>query len=308
VNEVDGSGIATAVATGAPAPGITAPSGVDRRGVFLTDVIVELGFADPETVEEALEASRLSAQPLERYLLDNGVVDEGRLSLALAERHGLDHADLNSFPVDPEAVRMIDGPTAARYTALPIAFAPDGTLMVAFEDPFDTLGISDIEVMAKSEVRPVVAAGSQIRGLVGQLFGAEPQSARRQPEPKPELEAKIEYKPRTELAPPPPDPPPAPPPPDPEPAASTHAPASEDQDELLTALLGLQDQARQATVLAEAREEERRRWVAQEQELRRELSAARDEKAMLEQRLAEVAAAAETARSAAAEIDRLLSK
>jgi hypothetical protein len=157
-----------------PAPGITPPSKLDRQGVFLTDVIVELGFADQRTVEEAVEAARRLTKTPERCLLDNGVVDERQLSLALAERNGLDHVDLAVFDVDAEASGLIDKSTAARYTALPIAFASDGALIVAFEDPYDTLGINDIEVMAKSEVRPVVATGTQIRGLIESLPGSPP--------------------------------------------------------------------------------------------------------------------------------------
>jgi hypothetical protein len=157
------------------APGVTPPSKRDRQGVFLTDVLVELGFADRHAVDEAAEEARHLPSTPERFLLDKGIIDERQLSLALAERNGLDHVDLELFEVDPEAVGLIDKSTAARYTALPIAFAPDGALIVALEDPYDMLGISDIEVIAKSEVRPVVATGTQIRGLIERLPVRPPQ-------------------------------------------------------------------------------------------------------------------------------------
>jgi hypothetical protein len=192
-----------ATATVAPAPGITPASKLDRQGVFLTDIIVELGFADQGEVQKAVEAARQSAKTPERWLLDNGVIDERQLSLALAERNGLDHVDLDLFEVDGEAAGLIDKSTAARYTALPIAFAPDGALIVAFEDPYDMLGINDIEVMAKSEVRPVVATGTQIGGLIEGLADAP---SRRPDEPMPMAEI-------VEAEPPPvpaPEPPPVP--------------------------------------------------------------------------------------------------
>ena len=49
---------------------------------------------------------------------------------------------------------MIEDSTAARYTALPIAFAADGALLVAIEDPYNMPGISAIEAITRSEVRP----------------------------------------------------------------------------------------------------------------------------------------------------------
>ena len=296
------------------AAGITQPSQRDRRGVFVTDVIVELGFADPGAVQRAIEAARQSAKTPERCLLDTGVIDEQQFSLALAECNGLDHVNLDLFEVDPEAVGLIDKSTAARYTALPIAFATDGALIVAFDDPYDMLGITDIEVMAKSEVRAVVAAKTQIQRLIEHL-----------PAP-PEAEVAEEWGPTPG------------PEPDPTPGfAAEPAPApaplsSDDPRELSATLVGLQDRARHAislvegierrieeldevdaraqqaaSTLADERaqfEQERRQGAEREQELRQELAGALDKIAALEQRLSEVGAATELARTA---IERLAS-
>jgi hypothetical protein len=275
----------------APAPGITPPSKLDRQGVFLTDVIVELRFADQDAVEKAVEAARQSGKTPERALLDDGVIDEQQLSLALAERNGLDHVDLDLFDVDPQALGLIDKSTAARYTALPVAFAPDGALIVALRDPYDMLGISDIEVIAKSEVRPMVAAGTQIQDLIERLparpsapppqspagsslpeptpepeLPAEPEPApapeptlEPEPEPAPAPEPTLEPEPEPAPAPEPtlepePEPEPAPEPePRPEPPAAP-VPANDDPGELSATLVALQDRTRHALALAEAAE------------------------------------------------------
>jgi hypothetical protein len=214
------------------ATGVTPPTRRDRRGVFLTDVIVELGFADEGTVQEAVEVARESAKTPEHCLLDDGVIDEHQLSVARAERSGLDHVDLERFEIDHDAAGMIDWATAARATALPIAFAPDGALIVAFEDPADMLGISDIEVLAKTEVRAVIATGSQIRRTIEGLPSAlavpgglsagraetppsTPPPSFPEPEPTPSPEPQPDPEPASS---PEPEPEPAPPPePEPEP-------------------------------------------------------------------------------------------
>ncbi|HEX6227948.1 MAG TPA: hypothetical protein VFZ41_00625 [Solirubrobacterales bacterium] len=177
------------------ATGLTPPSKPDRQGQFLTDVIVELGFAGEEAVRQAEMVTRESGKTIEQALLESGALDERQLSRAIAERNGLDHVDVERFPVDMTVAEMIDRSAAQRYRAVPIAFASDGALLVALEDPFDTLGISDIEVMTKSEVRPVIASAGGIGSLIERLpdsvdsgaaaksrprFGASP------PDPEPE--------------------------------------------------------------------------------------------------------------------------
>jgi hypothetical protein len=224
-------------------PGLSPPSRRDRHGVFLTDVIVELGLVEEPTVERAIETARESAKTPERCLLDEGAIDERQLSIARAERNGLDHVDLDVFDVDPEAASLIDPLTAARSVAMPIGFAPDGALIVAFEDPTNMLGISDIEVIAKAEVRPVIAMGTQIRRLVESLPAraprprpepharpaptpSEPDEREPEPEPDPEPDVPEEPKPSPPPLRPVPEPEPTPAP-EPEPAAPDPAPEPE---------------------------------------------------------------------------------
>jgi MshEN domain len=177
-------------------PGITPPSDPNRRGAFLTDVMVELGFASREQVDEAVDAARQLAKTPERYLLESGAIDERQLSIALAERNGLDHVDLDHFEVDPEATSLIDKPIAARYSALPIGFAPDGALLVALQDPCDMLGVTDIEVMTRNDVRTVIAMGAQIQALIERLPDRERlPAADRQPAAASEAAAPPEVEP-----------------------------------------------------------------------------------------------------------------
>jgi hypothetical protein len=155
--------------------GVTAPSlsGAGRR--FLSDILVELGFVDQEEAERAVEAARNPGQTPEKVLLESGTITEDQLARALAERYGLDHIDLNEFPVDESAAALLRKTAAKRYLAAPLGFADDGALVLAVADPADSLGLSDIAVMTKLPVRPAVAARSQIAKLLDTLsFMEEP--------------------------------------------------------------------------------------------------------------------------------------
>ena len=149
--------------------GLIPPSTPRRQGVFLSDLIIELGLADPTAVEEAVQAAAASNRPIDQVLLETGALDEERLSVAMAERNGLDRVDLDEFDRDPAAARLIGRSVAMRYGALPIAIAQDGALVVAIADPSDFLGINDIEVISRTEVRLVIGEPSAIRALIEDL-------------------------------------------------------------------------------------------------------------------------------------------
>jgi type II secretion system (T2SS) protein E len=160
------------------AQGVTPPTNVRGAAAFLSDVILDLGFADDETVERAIEAARQPGRRVDQILLETGAVTEEELARALAERYGLDHVDLDRFEVDMSAARLISRSAALRYRAVPIAFAADRSLIVAVADPVDALAIDDIEVMTKTEARQAVASGAAIEALADQLpeVGTPPQS------------------------------------------------------------------------------------------------------------------------------------
>jgi archaellum component FlaC len=170
---------ATASVAGFPegAKGVTPPTNPSGTGGFLSDVIVELGFADAETVERAVEGARAPGRTVDLILLEGGALTEDELSRAIAERHGFDHVDLDEFEVNMDAARLIGRSTARRYRAAPIEIATDGALIVAVADPADALGIGDIEVITKSETRVAVASGSAIDALAEGL----PEAGTRQP-------------------------------------------------------------------------------------------------------------------------------
>lgn len=289
------------------ATGITPPSDPDRRGVFLADVIVELGFADQESVQESVEAAGQSGKTVEQFLLDSGILDESRLSLAIAERNGLDHVDFDSFDVDMTAAEMVSRSAALRYSAVPIAFASDGALIVAVKDPFDSLGISDIEVMTKSEVRRVIATPSGIEKLIERLPDEPPAQPSPPPEPQwpeappavqpgGEIEAREEVQPEPPLASEPPlalEPQPAP---------------SGELGDLSAELRVLQEAARRADALAVTvgrRIEELEDADERAQRLEQELVAAGERIAQLEQRLSAVLAAARDVKEATEKLGTL---
>ncbi|MFN8159462.1 MAG: hypothetical protein U0R52_00240 [Solirubrobacterales bacterium] len=150
--------------------GVTPPRNPGRNGAFLSDVVVEMGFADATTVEQAVEWGRQSGVSLEQVLISEGVLDEEQLAHAVAERCGVDFVDLDRFDADPQAAKLISRSIANRYGAIPIAFGPEESLILALQDPLHPLAVAEIEVMTKSEARIVVATPRAIREAIGRTW------------------------------------------------------------------------------------------------------------------------------------------
>jgi type IV pilus assembly protein PilB len=149
--------------------GITRASRRGSRSRFLTDVIVELGFASDEQVKDAIESSRSTGTTPEKVLLSSGAVTSDQLARALAERYGLDHLDLSVFQVDMGAANCITTTAAKRYQAVPVAFVDERTLLVAMADPSNVLAVDDIAIMTGREVRVAVAAPDDVATLITKL-------------------------------------------------------------------------------------------------------------------------------------------
>ncbi len=151
--------------------GVTPPSRRGGSGRFLTDVLVDLGFVDRTRVDAAVEAARSTGKAPERVLLEQDAISEDQLARAIGERYGLDHLDLNVFPIDMAAANTIDSSAAKRYEAVPVGFVDDAkrALVVAMADPANVLAVDDIAMLTRLDVRPAVASREDIATLIAQL-------------------------------------------------------------------------------------------------------------------------------------------
>jgi type IV pilus assembly protein PilB len=162
-------------------PGVTAPA---RRGALrrsLTDVLTDSGFADRDTVANAVERSRATGMAAEQILVESGHLTPQQLSWAIAERNGLDHVDLATFEVDQVAAGLLPLTEAKRYRALPIAFVDERTLYLAVADPANVAALDEIRIVTGRELRTAVASADDILQLIyalGRAGGDDEQSSR----------------------------------------------------------------------------------------------------------------------------------
>jgi type IV pilus assembly protein PilB len=149
--------------------GVTPPTRRGGSSRHLTDVVVELGFADREAVDRAVEDARAAGVPAERMLVDQQAITSDQLSRAIAERYGLDHLDLGVFKVDMAAANLLSAAAAKRYGAVPVSYIDEHTVLLAMSDPANVLAVDDVALLTHLDVRPAVATAEDITALITRM-------------------------------------------------------------------------------------------------------------------------------------------
>jgi type IV pilus assembly protein PilB len=136
---------------------------------MIGEVVVDLGFASREKVEEAVAVARAQGRPTGQVLVEQGVLRQDQLARVVAERFGLDYVDLAVYELDMGAVNLISSDAAKRYQAVPVGFTDDGTLLLAMADPTNVLTIDDVAMMTGRRIRAAAASVEDLNLLLARL-------------------------------------------------------------------------------------------------------------------------------------------
>jgi general secretion pathway protein E len=98
-------------------------------------------------------------------------IDDFLLARLIAEDARLPFFKIDPLRLDVEMIESkISRPFARRHKMVPVAVR-DGKLVVAVVNPFDTAGIDSYRPMAKQEIELVVAAESDVMGVINEQYG-----------------------------------------------------------------------------------------------------------------------------------------
>jgi type IV pilus assembly protein PilB len=170
--------------------GLYPPSRRGRSSRAIGEVIVDLGFAGREVVDEAVTNARRQGATTGQVLVESGAMRRDHLARALAERFGVDYIDLSEFAVDMGAVNMVDVAVAKRYSAVPVGFMSDGTVVLAMADPTNVLALDEMTMIIGRKVRPAAAAPDDVAAFLARVSQlADSVAELEEPEPEPEVAA-----------------------------------------------------------------------------------------------------------------------
>jgi type IV pilus assembly protein PilB len=167
--DLPGGGPHTPGAPDYPGPGLGAPMRPVRPGRLIGEVVVDLGFADREAVEAAVNVARSERKPTGQVLVEQGILRQDQLARVVAERFGLDYVDLSVHELDMGAVNLLNPDAIKRYQAVPVGFTDDGALLLAMADPTNILTIDDIAMITNRRVRAAAASAEDVSMLATRM-------------------------------------------------------------------------------------------------------------------------------------------
>jgi type IV pilus assembly protein PilB len=156
--------------SGRPAAAVTPATGNGGGPMrFLTEVIVDLGFAPRERVEAAMLSARDVGVTPDQLLVDQGVITPEQRARAIAERLGLDYLDLTQYRLDMAAVNLLPPDVTRRCELVPVARQGEDTLVVAMADPANVVAIDDVEIQTGMNVQVAVATREDILAVIANM-------------------------------------------------------------------------------------------------------------------------------------------
>jgi type IV pilus assembly protein PilB len=123
--------------------------------------------------EQLAEASAVADdRPLPHVLDELGFASEKLVAQTVADSMGLSFVDIGSYDIDPNAAILLKSDLMRRYVVLPISVDGD-ELVVAMADPANIFAIDDVRIVTGREIRPVVAAESDLVSAIDRFSASQ---------------------------------------------------------------------------------------------------------------------------------------
>jgi len=202
---------------------VSRPAGQTKRRVdftleFAVDILSQAGLLTESSRKTALAQQRVQRARLLRELatkastetlkraqlspiellasfqfssaLKNEVLDEDRITAALAQALGLAYRKIDTLKLDAQFIsKILSGPFARKHGVLPLERANE-SLQVATTDPFNAEFFEELRRLVGSDVIPVLCSPSDIYRAIIEIYGFHQQikrAAANQPQSGPEI-------------------------------------------------------------------------------------------------------------------------
>lgn len=125
--------------------------------------------------KEDLEAARAlqieKGIPLERALMEKGLINEEDLLLLLVKELHIPFINLKKYKIDPGLKNIIGEKTARQYRLIPLSQLEE-TLTIAIADPLNIFALDDIKNITGRNIDVVMSTESDIFQAIDQYYGS----------------------------------------------------------------------------------------------------------------------------------------
>ncbi|MGV7234686.1 MAG: GspE/PulE family protein [Nitrosomonadaceae bacterium] len=145
-------------------------------GKPLGQLLVEQGVISEDQLRIALLEQNKRHLPLGRLMVGLGFLSEATIRDVMAESLGQESVDLSSSIVDATAIKLIPKDMARRFLLLPLALDKnEKTLTLAIADPDNIIALDQVRALIKDEYSLIIqiARESEIIRSIDQYYGFE---------------------------------------------------------------------------------------------------------------------------------------
>ena len=133
------------------------------------ETLVDRHVLSRDDLEQAIEESEHSKEPLPSVLLRLGIVGSKDLTAALAEQMGVRFIDFLETPIHKDAPETLSAELARQYVAVPVDFEGQ-KLVVAFAEPPSDTALTAVGHATSFEVIPAVADRGELMRAIAMIY------------------------------------------------------------------------------------------------------------------------------------------
>ncbi|MEA4911990.1 MAG: ATPase, T2SS/T4P/T4SS family [Oscillospiraceae bacterium] len=136
------------------------------KNIRIGEVLIEAGQLTEAQLQQALEAQKQAGDKrVGQILIEKGFVTEAQVLSALSQKLGYPLVDLNTYPVDTQAVGILPRPIAERYNLLAVG-KKDGQLTVVMSDPLNFYAVEEARQISGMPLEIVLGTRAQIENAI----------------------------------------------------------------------------------------------------------------------------------------------
>ncbi|MCM1118779.1 MAG: Flp pilus assembly complex ATPase component TadA [bacterium] len=146
-----------------------------RKKLRLGDVLVNSKAISNTQLLQALDLQKGSGKKLGEVLVDEGIVTEEQIAMALSTQLHIELIDLTTIAVSQDVLDLIPVNVLKKNKIFPIEYVQDNmnVLRVAMVDPMDMYAQDDISIITNCQVEPAVTTTRNIMLAIDKFYGQD---------------------------------------------------------------------------------------------------------------------------------------
>lgn len=133
------------------------------------EILVEAGLIDEMQLNIALGEQKKWDGRLCSIIVNMGFADEESIAAALEKQLQQKSVTFDDIEIPPDVLSLVKLKIARKYNIIPIGFV-DNSLTIAMSDPLDLNTIDELSFQIGLRIRPVLAIDSCIKDAIGKYY------------------------------------------------------------------------------------------------------------------------------------------